>query len=232
MSNKAKTAEPINPGQPPKKDNTLLIVIVCLILFIGLPVIIAIGAMIWAFSTAGVMINHAIDASGNLPSIIFNPEGEEISSRYSDALYNMYIRTSDEMLGATTGSSYLKNPVSRTDCFAVERFIKDEAGEDISICDTDGFTAYVSEGSAVSLELYGIGDDSGRMVNLELNRGADKYYRISFRNSDTGNIGAAVKVKYVDDGVKNDETPTVENTPTDEPKTDDSVNPEQSAQSI
>ena len=78
MTKNTDVVPPITPGEAPKKDNTLKIVIICLIIFIGLPMLAIIVIMVLVFSVAGGFINHAINEYGT--NVSGNPSAYALRS--------------------------------------------------------------------------------------------------------------------------------------------------------
>ena len=195
MNKKASSAAPITPGEAPKKDNTLKIVIICVIVLGVLPLLgfIAIGAIIF-----GMVINIA---NSNLTNTnpagsysVSSPDGEYIFSSGSTALENMY-----NIASSTSEIEDSYYTVTRSQCKLVEDYLDDELGDGIKVCDDWGFRAFAySGGKTRVLELYGVGFDSGQYVQIIMNPGFDEYYKITVDDADNGNVGPAKLIRYSD----------------------------------
>lgn len=200
MTKKAQTAAAINPGEAPKKDNTLKIVIVCLVIFVGLPML---GMGLVIALVFGITIKIARSNLANTNGIVRtvdNPDGEYIDSTTSSALRNIYDYTTglSEGNNIDNGSqSYVNKMVTRNECRAVEDFVDEELGEDINICDDWGFRSFAyRSGDKRILELYGIVFDSGKYAKIVMNVDYSKYYNIAIDDADNGNIGPAKLLYY------------------------------------
>lgn len=193
MTKNADVVPPITPGEAPKKDNTLKIVVICLIIFIGLPMLAIIVIMVLVFSVAGGFINHAINEYGTNATIIERSSGESVDSDYVDSLSSVY----DVVSGYPTAYTL------RSDCGNVESFIITETDKNFSICGAESFKSYAFENEADDsyvLGFYGIGNNSDYVAEITFNQSFTRYYNITIRKNPGLHDGEAVLVEY---GVKN-----------------------------
>ena len=193
MTKNTDVVPPITPGEAPKKDNTLKIVIICLIIFIGLPMLAIIVIMVLVFSFAGGFINHAINEYGTNATIIERSSGESVDSDYVDSLSSVY----DVVSGYPTAYTL------RSDCDYVESFIITETDKNFSICGAESFKSYAFENEADDsyvLGFYGIGSNSDYIAEITFNQSFTRYYNITIRKNTGIHDSEAVLVEY---GVKN-----------------------------
>ena len=189
MSKDANVVPPMTPGEPPKKDNTLKIVIICLIVFIGVPLIAGIVIIVLTFSLAGGLLNHAINEFGVNSTIIEKSEGARISPDYADSLSDIYDMVSEGV------STY----ASRSYCQDAEYLISQETSKNFSICGDEGFKSYAYENMADDtyiLGFYGVGDDSDYIAEIKLSESFLRYYNITIRKNTGAHDDEAVEVYY------------------------------------
>ncbi len=180
---------PMTPGEPPKKDNTLKIVIICLIVFIGVPLIAGIVIVVLTISLAGGLINHAINEYGVNSTIIERSNGERVGSDYADSLSDIYDMVSEGV------STY----ATRGYCQDAESFIIQETSKNFSICGEEGFKSYAYENMADDtyiLGFYGVGADSDYIAEIKLSESFLRYYNITIRKNTGAHDSEAVEVYY------------------------------------
>ena len=188
MSTNPNMAEPIHPGQAPKKDNTLKIVVICLILFVGLPILLVFVLIIFTFGWVGRFADRMIDEFGDAVSVQ-NALGERIvDSDLDDILHDSF----DAIYQHETYSN-----VSKGDCREIEDLIITETGKNFAFCDEDGFSgyAYNVDGAKV-LGLFGIDDDLGYLAEIKLNLKFNTYYKIEIKRNDGTHEGRESQTYY------------------------------------
>ena len=189
MTKNTDVVPPITPGEAPKKDNTLKIVIICLIIFIGLPMLAIIVIMVLVFSVAGGFINHAINEYGTNVTMIERSSGESVDSDYADSLSSVY----DVVSG--NPSAY----ALRSDCGNIESFIITETDKNFTICGAESFKSYAFENEADDsyvLGFYGIGSNSDYVAEITFNQSFTRYYNITIRKNHGLHDSEAVLVNY------------------------------------
>lgn len=194
MSKNANVVPPMTPGEPPKKDNTLKIVIICLVVFVGVPILAIIVIIVLTFSLAGGLINRVINEYGTNASIVDKASGESIEWGYATALGKVY------------GSIDVGEPayITRSDCLEVESFIIAETAKNFSICGENGFKGYAYEELAentYNLGFYGVGNDSDYTAEIKLSESFMRYYNITIRRNTGIHDDEVVEVYY--SGAKN-----------------------------
>lgn len=191
----------MNKKAQPKKDNTVLIVVISVIIFYVLPMIIVgvivAGVLGLTIKVANVGLSHVHD----LIQSVENPDGQYIYFKESTALEDMY----NASLAAGKGTMAAES-VTREQCETIEDFIDDELGDGIRLCSDDAFVGYAySGGSTRVLELYGIKSDADKYVRITMNYGFDEYYNISIYSTRNGNSSAAKIIHFDDTNVPVDE---------------------------
>ncbi len=184
----------MNKKAQPKKDNTVLIVVISVIVFYILPMlivgVIVAGVFGLTFKIANIGLSHVHDVIQSVE----NPDGQYIYFKESSALEDMY----DAVISADK-KTMVADSVTREQCEIVEDYIDDELGDGIRICSDEAFVGYAYNGGSTRvLELYGIKSDTDKFVRITMNHGFDRYYNISIYSTRNGNNGAA-KLIYFND---------------------------------
>lgn len=194
MSKKTNAAAPIEPGKP-KKDNTVLIIVVSSIIFFGLPILLVIALLCFSFGMVNKIIKIAMNHAHDLPYAI-SLEENNVSGTAAQAFENVYLNLNspNSLYGYVPSEK-----IAKKRCRSLEYFIEDETDSSIDICDDWGFKAYAySENNYRIVELYGIDYDSDRYVKIILSEDFSKSYSVVIDNVAKGHNASAQILKYSD----------------------------------